>query len=73
MAILDACNRRIQQAHDLAATQAWLTAALQRAKRLPELKKMLGKSQVPKPQSPEELLANVRRLKSMFGGRNGRS
>jgi hypothetical protein len=40
---------------------------------MPELKKLLGKNKPPPRQSPEELVANLRRLKSMFGGKDGGS
>lgn len=41
----DAARRRAEHADELVLTAAWLTAALQRSKKIPPLKKLLSRSE----------------------------
>lgn len=48
---------------------AYYTAAWSRAKKLPDLKKILGDDKPQKQQSPEQMLKVVQQLNAAFGGK----
>jgi hypothetical protein len=62
-------TRKFKEFQNLAITQAWLTANLARAKRMPELKKLLEDSKPSKKQmTDQEMLEQVKALNKAFGG-----
>lgn len=53
--------------NDRSITNAWLSAGLERQKRLPKLESLLTKREKPK-QTNEQMLAMVKMLNEAFGG-----
>lgn len=61
-------NIKFKNQQDLAITQAWLTANWARAKRMPNLDKVLGSKKATKVMSNDEMLKQVQLLNNLFGG-----
>jgi hypothetical protein len=60
---------KLKNQYDLSITQAWLTANWHRAKRMPNLDKVLNQSkEKPKEMTDEQMLNQVKALNAMFGG-----
>jgi hypothetical protein len=68
--VLEGAAWRVQHEVRLATTQAWLTAAFSRQKKLPRLQKVLGdrKAEKAKPQTIQQQEAILRALHARLGG-----
>lgn len=73
MLILDAYKERQQRQREDMLTQAWLIANWQRTKRLPPFNQVLeqSRSKKTKPQTPEQILAAVKRLQAQYEREEG--
>ncbi len=71
--MFDAHVWREAQAHSRAITLAWYTAALQRAKRLPSLKRLLNPPKTKRltPQEKRQRAAEFAELTERMGGGSG--
>lgn len=71
-AVLEGQHRRELRGFSLDVATAWHGAAFARAKKLPDLEKLLrritGTQQAPRQQTPEEMLAIIERWTAAFGG-----
>lgn len=59
--------RRIELDHEMSVTNAWLSAGLERQKRLPKLEELL-KKKTKQSQTDRQMLAIVKALNSALGG-----
>jgi hypothetical protein len=60
---------KLKNDYELAITQAWLTANWYRAKRMPNLDKVLPKDKpLQKQMTDEQMLNQIKSLNAMFGG-----
>ncbi|MEK5415064.1 hypothetical protein [Paenibacillus sp. FSL L8-0708] len=66
---IQAYNVRMNAESDERMTLAYLNAFWHRAKKMPDLKKLLQKEKKKiKPQTPEQMLEEVKKLNAAFGG-----
>ena len=60
---------KLKNSYDLAITQAWLTANWQRAKKMPNLDKVLKSNKpIQKEMTDEQIFEQIKSLNAMFGG-----
>lgn len=59
---------RKQQDYELSITQAYLTAKLIWAKKLPDLKKLLGKKEPKKSMTDDQMMQMAMALNKLYGG-----
>lgn len=70
---VQAYNERMEYEHKERLTMAYLTAGWSRAKRMPDLNKLLGFShQANDHQTDEQLLKTIRQLNAAMGGKEVR-
>ncbi len=67
---MEAFNKTIERETNLALLNAWMSAALQRAKRMPPLKDLIKEPKKTKRQTWEEQLTFVKMLNAAFGGKD---
>ena len=70
---MSAFNLNIEQSHFMSVQNAWLSASLGRSKKIPSLKKLLGKSHPKKKikiQSIDEMLKTVQFINQQLGGKD---
>lgn len=61
-------NRKAEFDNEERITLAYLGANLQRAKRMPELKKLIGKKEKPKATTDESMLAEIKKMHAAMDG-----
>lgn len=66
--IVEGYAERKQQDYDLAITQAYLTSRWVWAKKLPDLKKLLGKKEPKKPMTDDQMMQMAMALNKLYGG-----
>lgn len=66
--IQDGYLERKQQDYDLAITQAYLTAKLVWAKKLPDLKKLIGKKDHKEDMTDDQMMKMCMVLNKLYGG-----
>lgn len=66
--IQDGYVERKQQDYELSITQAYLTAKLIWAKKLPDLKKLLGKKEPKKSMTDDQMMQMAMALNKLYGG-----
>lgn len=65
----DEYQAKLNNDYELSIIQAWLTANWSRAKRMPNLEKVLGKNKPKqKEMTDEQMLNQIKALNAMFGG-----
>lgn len=66
--IVEGYAERKQQDYDLAITQAYLTSRWVWAKKLPDLKKLLGKKEPKKSMTDDQMMQMAMALNKLYGG-----
>ncbi len=66
--IFEAFNKNIERESNLALLNTWMSAALQRTKRMPLLKDLIKEPKKTKRQTWKDQLAFVKMLNAAFGG-----
>lgn len=66
--MVNAHTKKIKQDQEEKLILTYLGAAWQRAKKMPSLDRILGKQEVKKQMTPEEMLQKVMQLNKAFGG-----
>jgi hypothetical protein len=63
---VDAYQKKVKNDYDNQITIAYLTAYWHRVERMPKLKDIL--KQEPKEQTPDQMLAEIKKLNALMGG-----
>jgi hypothetical protein len=67
--MVNAYTEKISQEQEDNLVMTWLGAYWQRVEKLPSLKKVLGKDQVKKQPTAEEMFEEIKRMHSSMGGK----
>jgi hypothetical protein len=65
---INVSSKKQKQEYEKEIALVWLGAKLQRAKSIPDLKKLIGNEQQKKKMTSEEMLNKVKQLNAAFGG-----